>query len=54
MNRNQSTRVKARNIIIQSIRREMKNAYAKRNILSRNVHTSSNPIEKENERRTKI
>jgi hypothetical protein len=53
MNRDQSTRVKARKTIIL-IRREMKNAYEKRNILSRNVHTSSNSIEKENERRTKI
>jgi hypothetical protein len=54
MNRNQSTRVKARNTIIQSIRKKMKNAYAKKNILLRNVHTSSNSIEKENERRTKM
>jgi hypothetical protein len=40
-------------IIIQSSE-EMKNAFAKKNILSRNVHTSSNSIEKENETRTKM
>jgi hypothetical protein len=53
MNRDQSTRVKARKTIIL-IRKEMKNAYAKKNILSRNVHTSSNSIEKKDERRTKM
>jgi hypothetical protein len=53
MNRDQSTRIKARKTIIL-IRRRMKIAYAKRNILSRNVHTSSNSIEKEDERRTKM
>jgi hypothetical protein len=54
MNRNQSTRIKARNTMIQSIKRRMKNAYAKKSISSRNVHTSSNSIEKENERRTRM
>jgi hypothetical protein len=32
----------------------MKNAYAKKSIPSKNAHTSSNSIEKEDERRTKI
>jgi hypothetical protein len=54
INRSQSTRIKARNTIIQSIKRKMKNSYAKKSISSRNVHTSSNSIEKENERRTKM
>jgi hypothetical protein len=53
MTRDQSIREKARKIIIL-IKREMKNAFARKNILSRNVHTSSNPIENENERRTKM
>ncbi len=51
------TRIKARNIItiiLQSIERGMKNAYAKKNISSKNAHTSSNSIEKEGERRTKM
>jgi hypothetical protein len=54
MNRDQSTRIKARSIIIQSIKKRMKNAYAEKSTSSRNVHTSSNSIEKENERRTKM
>jgi hypothetical protein len=51
---NRATRVKARNTIIQSIRRKMKNAFVMKNISSKNAHTSSNSIEKENERRTKM
>jgi DNA-binding protein len=53
---NKETRIKARNIItiIQSIERKKTNAYVMKNISSRNVHTSSNSIEKRNERRTKV
>jgi hypothetical protein len=52
---NRATRAKAKSIIIQSIKikRRMINVYATRRTHSRNVHTSSNSIEKENERRTK-
>jgi hypothetical protein len=55
MIRSQSIKKKARSIItiISSIKRRMKNAYAKKNISSKNAHTSSNSIEKENKRRTK-
>jgi hypothetical protein len=52
MNRSQSTRIKTE--ITSSIEKKMKNAYAKKSTHSRNVHTSSNSIEKENERRTKM
>jgi hypothetical protein len=51
---NKAIRIKARNIIIQSIRRRMENAYARKNISLKNAHTSSNPIGKEGERRTKM
>jgi hypothetical protein len=52
MNRDQSTKIKTE--ITSSIEKKMKNAYAKKNISSKNAHTSSNSIEKESERRTKI
>jgi hypothetical protein len=53
---NRATTIKARSIIIQSIkiRRRMINVYATRRTHSKNVHTSSNSIEKEDERRTKM
>jgi hypothetical protein len=54
MNKSQSTKIKAKNTIIQSIKKKMKNAYAKKSISSKNAYTSSNSIEKENERRTKM
>jgi hypothetical protein len=39
-------------IIIQSSE-EMKNAFAKKNILSKNVHTSFRSIKRKNEKKTK-
>jgi hypothetical protein len=42
--------LKARTIIIL-IRREMKNAFARRNILSRNAHTSFRSIGRKNEKK---
>jgi hypothetical protein len=53
MIRSQSIKKKAREIIILK-RREMKNAFARKNTSSKNTHTSLNSIEKENERRTKM
>jgi hypothetical protein len=52
INRSQSTRVKTE--ITSSIEKKMKNVYAKKSTYSRNVHTSSNSMKKENERRTKM
>jgi hypothetical protein len=51
---NKAIRIKARDIIIQSIKRRMKNAFARKNIYSKNAHTPSNSIEKEGEKRTKM
>jgi hypothetical protein len=49
---NKEIRIKAE--ITSSIEKKMKNAYAKKSTSSRNVHTLSNSIEKENKRRTKM
>jgi hypothetical protein len=46
-----ATRIKTE--ITSSIEKKMKNAYTKKSISSRNVHTSSYSIEKENEREQK-
>jgi hypothetical protein len=54
MIRDQSTKKKVKSIIIQSIERRMTNAYVMKNTSSRNVHTSSNSIEKRDEKRTKM
>jgi hypothetical protein len=50
MIRGQSIKKKARKIIIL-IKREMKNAFAKRNIFSKNAHTSFRSIERKNEKK---